>query len=405
VGPPELVVGPARHHLRARQLRPDGEVRDGERPAHGLPAEQEPAVVGHRHARVAERVDRRGLVEEREPGQRAVPEELLVRAGVGSGRGLDQSCVPDAGVVDPARVRWQEGRAHVRGDAVVERDRADGDGAGGDERRAHGDPGEPGAEGSARGEAGERGRGQGDEERPVADADGLLQPEDAHQERRVLLRVADGVAGERHTGGKRDQPDRDQRDGVLRRPSASQPEPEGGKGERQEHHQVALLEAAGAVGRIEGSLGEEAEQETDGQRSEPALLAGARTSERVGDPDDRRGHEREGRRIREQHRVRAEPVDDVARLHVQVGDARVVPEQTPRPERRGERERGCVQQQREAEPPPRRPHRAALDDEGGRDEHRGQEHVLNAREGREHRQRREGELQRRVGSASTQTPT
>ena len=277
---------------------------------------------------------------------------------------------------------------------MVERDRAERDRARGDDRRADGDPGEPRLERGAGGEAGEHGRAERDRKRAVADADRLLEPEDAHQERRVLLEVADRVARERHARGEGEQPDRDERDRVLRGAAALQPEHEGGEDEREQHHQVALLETVGAVGRVERRLGEEPEQQADGERGEPALLARARLPEGEHDPDDRARDEREAGRVGEQHRVGAEPVRDLAGLDVQVGDARVVAEQPLRARARRRRRaapRRAAPRAGSATRPSRTEPRSTTSAAATKTS--GRKTYWIAREGREHRERGEAELQ------------
>ena len=98
----------------------------------------------------------------------------------------------------------------------VERDRAEGSCYGREERGDDRDAREDRPEADGDGKAGQHARRDGDDQRAIADPDRLLQPEDREQERRVLLRVADRVAGERHARGERDQPER--RDGDDRAP-------------------------------------------------------------------------------------------------------------------------------------------------------------------------------------------
>jgi hypothetical protein len=125
-----------------------------------------------------------------------------------------------------------------------------------------------------------------------------------------------------------------------------EPDHEGREDERQQHHQVALLEAVRAVGRVDRGLREEADQEADGERGVPGLLPRERLPEREHQADDRSGHEREARGVGEQHRVGADPVQDLARVDVHVGDVRVVAEQPLRARHRCDGERRRVKQHR-----------------------------------------------------------
>ena len=230
------------------------------------------------------------------------------------------------------------------------------------------------------------------QQRPVADPDRALEPERREQERRVLLRVADRVARERHAGRERDQREREDRDRPGPRPAALHPDPEGGKDERHEDHQVALLEARAAVGRVERRLGEEREHDPDRERGVGRVLPHPRAREREREAGERARHQREAGRVREQQRVGSEPVAERERMDAEVGDARVVAEQPPRPESEHEQERGRVQDQREAEAAGEPAHGSTLDDERGDEEGDGQEDVLDAREGRKHGEGREPEL-------------
>ena len=70
----------------------------------------------------------------------------------------------------------------------------------------------------------------------------MLEPEDAEQERRDLFIVANAIRCERDPCGNREQGDREQRDGKASRAVAFQVEREPGQDERQQGHEIALLE-------------------------------------------------------------------------------------------------------------------------------------------------------------------
>ena len=213
-------------------------------------------------------------------------------------------------MVDPARVRGDEGRAHAAHDVAVERDRAERGGDGSRQRREHREACEHRPEADRDGEAGEHAGGDRHDQRAVADPDRLLEAEDREQERRVLFRVADRVARERHAGGERDQAQSSQRDQTGSGAATPEPCPEGREDEREQHHQVALLESVGAVRRVERRLGEDRQEDAEPERCKGALLARARAPEGDGQAGERARDEREARRVGEQQRVGPEPVPE-----------------------------------------------------------------------------------------------
>ena len=195
---PELVVGSARDGDGADEARAHGEVRDHEA-ARGGSCRRRRTGRPRRLAPWASRRRRSGTRRRgTDPLERAVPEEVLVRASVRRRRSLDQGHRAEVRVVDPAGVGRKVGRAHRPDDAVVERDRRDRDRAGDDERCGHGDVGEARAESRRRGDARHGSCDERHDQRAVSDPNSLLEPEDAEQERRVLLEVADRVRRQRH---------------------------------------------------------------------------------------------------------------------------------------------------------------------------------------------------------------
>src|SRR5213076_637097 len=104
----------------------------------------------------------------------------------------------------------------------------------------------------------------------------MLEPKGAEQERRVLLVVRDAVRSERNTGRDREQDDREQARREARRPAAAEVEAEPWQHERQQAHEVALLEARRAVRGVEGGLCEENQQQPRRDSTEGRLLARAR---------------------------------------------------------------------------------------------------------------------------------
>ncbi len=335
----------------------------------------------------AERVGRLGAREQDDPAHAPVPEELLGRAAARRAERLDERDVPEAGAVDPGEVAGHR-RADVRGVVAVEHERAD--------RGEHaGDPGEAerdrGSVLSAHEHDGEHREDPGrdrDHERPGPHREQPLEPEHGEQERRVLLVVGGGEAGERHAHREEEHRAGDERDREPVRPAAPRVEAEGERDERQQREQVALLVAGRPSCGVDRRLDEDPRGDEERQRAERPLDAGARAGECEREPDDRPRDQDPAGRVGEHHRVDRRPLQRGEGGHVVVPDHRVVAEHPrgPEPDHRDDGK----PEQREGRPVAA--DAPALDEERRREEGDRQHRVLDPREGREPGDRHEGDL-------------
>ena len=131
---------------------------------------------------------------------------------------------------------------------------------------------------------------------------------------------------------------------------------------------------------VEDGLAEEPGPHGCGDRGERALHPRGGPHEGERKPDERARHEHAPARVREQHRIGREPVDDPPGVGLDLRDPRVVAEHARRPEREREQHRRREQPERQPEPRHDPPDVPVLDDEC-RDHERGRQHdVLDPRE-------------------------
>ena len=162
--------------------------------------------------------------------------------------------------------------------------------------------------------------------------------------------------------------------------------------QRDEDEQVPLLEALGIGVRDLGGLEQECAGEEHGRGREPDLDPRPGASERVRDPDDGSGHDHPARRVREQHRVARDPLQD--RPGPEGVTAVRVDAKHPVPAEHREEHRRREDEEEERQPQAPERHRHAEPVGRGRAQQNGDGHddVLHAGRDRQCGQRDEGEL-------------
>src|SRR5712692_5267769 len=118
-----------------------------------------------------------------------------------------------------------------------------------------------------------------DDQRAVADADLLLEAEHAGEHGRVVLAVRGRVARQRYADGEEEERNRQCRDDESPGRAAPEVDPEGDWHQRQERHEVSLLEALGVDRRDPTRLRGERERDEQRERDERLLDTPARGDE------------------------------------------------------------------------------------------------------------------------------